>query len=123
MNEKKLSISDNLRFLREKKKLTQGKMATYLDISQQAYCNIEQNPEKTSLKNIQEIAKILGVNVSTIIMEDGQKTQLNIEQSGGSAILADYVSTTENMNGLVETLKSEIEFLRKALEYKIGVQK
>lgn len=120
MEEQIISLSENLRFLREKKKYTQGKMASYMDISQQAYCNIEQNPEKTSLKNIQEIAKILGVNVSTLIMEDGQKTQLNIEQSGGNAILADNVSTNDAMDKTIEALKDEIQFLRKNLERKLN---
>lgn len=119
MDEKKVNLSENLRFLREKKRYTQGRMAEFMDISQQAYCNIEQNPEKTSLKNIREIAKILGVNVCTLIMEDGQKTQLNIDQSGGNAILADNVSTSESTDKLVEVLKEEIAFLRKNLEQKL----
>lgn len=46
--------------------LTQREMAEKMQISRASYRNIEQNPEKTTIKQAKDIARITGIGVELI---------------------------------------------------------
>lgn len=63
--------------MRELRNFTQALIAEELNLSLGGYGKIERDEIDITVIKLKQIAKILGVNVSTLIMEDGQKTQLN----------------------------------------------
>src|SRR5690606_4978871 len=93
MVDKKLRISDNIRFIREKLGYSQEYVANKLDVSQQAYSHIEKNPEKATLIRLKEIAEILKINLATLINEDDTYVQQNFNQQGGNAASQIHLST------------------------------
>lgn len=60
----------SLRELRVRNNYTQAKMADLLGISRQRYNEIEKNPSKTSMSRMQQIAKILKVEIGDIFLTD-----------------------------------------------------
>ncbi len=113
----KISISNNIRLLRESMGYSQDYVALQLKITQQAYSAIEKNPEKATLQRIREIAAILQVPLVTLLGEDETVIQQNFNQAGGNAgtILKNIYTSSEVLDKLVAELKDEINFLRAAL--------
>lgn len=112
---KKINISDNIRLLRENLSLSQEYIAVKLGITQQAYSNIEKHPEKTSLRNLQLIAKIFNVSVSTLILEDEQFVQQNFNHHNCNIASQQHISETMAYEKLVAKLEDEVVFLRTIL--------
>lgn len=114
---KKISISNNIRLLRESMGYSQDYVALQLKITQQAYSAIEKNPEKATLQRLKEIAAILQVPLVTLLGEDEVVIQQNFNQAGGNAgtILKNIYTSSEVLDKLVAELKDEINFLRAAL--------
>lgn len=112
----KISISDNIRIIRENLGYSQDYIATKLDITQQAYSSIEKNPEKATLKRLKEIASILQVNFVTLLGEDETYIQQNFHQQGGNAATQMNIANSNNekeiYERLINELKDEIVFLR-----------
>jgi transcriptional regulator with XRE-family HTH domain len=112
----KISISDNIRILRENLGFSQDYIASQLEITQQAYSGIEKNPEKTSLKRLKDIAAVLQVSVVSLIGEDETFILNNFHQQGGSAINNfDYKPSNSERHiyeKLIQEQKEEIVFLR-----------
>lgn len=112
----KISISDNIRIIRENLGYSQDYIATKLDITQQAYSSIEKNPEKATLKRLKEIAAILQINFVTLLGEDETYIQHNFNQQGGNAATQMNVTTSNNEKDIfvrfINELKEEIVFLR-----------
>ncbi len=100
MTKKKIKVSDNIKMLRESLNYSQEFVAAKLEMSQQAYSLIENNPEKTSLKNLRAIARVLNVNISILILED---EQLNL-------------TSNDAYEKLISKLENEIVFLRNLIE-------
>lgn len=78
-------ISEKIRQLRFALGYSQEFVATKLKITQQAYSNIESNPQKVSLERLYQLAEILKVNICDLIGEDRNFNQTNINQHGGKA--------------------------------------
>jgi transcriptional regulator with XRE-family HTH domain len=114
---KKISISNNIRLLRESMGYSQDYVAMQLNITQQAYSAIEKKPEKATLQRLKEIASILQVPLVTLLGEDEVVIQQNFNQAGGNAgtILKNIYTNHEVLDRLVAELKDEITFLRSAL--------
>ncbi|MFM7769392.1 MAG: helix-turn-helix domain-containing protein [Bacteroidota bacterium] len=114
---KKISISNNIRLLRESMGYSQDYVAMQLNITQQAYSAIEKNPEKATLQRLKEITVILQVPLVTLLGEDEVVIQQNFNQAGGNAgtILKNIYTNHEVLDRLVAELKDEITFLRSAL--------
>jgi transcriptional regulator with XRE-family HTH domain len=113
---KSMSISTTLRNLREAKGYSQDYMSIQLDITQQAYSNIEKKPEKCSLERLREIARVLQVPLVTLIGLDDQYIQQNFHQAGGNAAtqmnISPPSSESEAFKLLIAELKQEVTFLR-----------
>lgn len=120
-----INISGIIRSVREEKQYSQGYMAQKLKITQQAYSNMEKNPEGVTLKRLREIAELLGVELITLLGIDNALVQQNFGQKGGNAatqMVNHY--TTQEQNDLYERmiaeLKEEIAYLRALVVKKQG---
>lgn len=113
---KKNSIADNIRLIRESLGYSQEYVADKLNLTQQAYSNIEKNPEKVTLKRLKELSIVLQVNLVTLIGEDDTYVQQNFHQQGGHAATQMNVTPShyekEIYERLISELKDEIIFLR-----------
>jgi transcriptional regulator with XRE-family HTH domain len=118
----KLSISENIRLIRESQGYSQDYIAIKLDITQQAYSVIEKNPERATLSRLKEIAAILQVPLVTLLGEDEINLQQNFHQSGGNAatIFKNISSGSEVYEKWIAELKEEVHFLRNIVSDKIN---
>ena len=114
-------VSTNIRSMREAKRFTQGYMAKKLHISQQAYSQIEKNPEMITIKRLLEIADLLDESPATILGIGNDFVQQNFGQKGGQAatqLVQNY--TTAEYNDIYERfisqLKEEVNYLRDELK-------
>ena len=117
---KQITISDNIRLLREYLGFSQEYVAQKLNITQQAYSHIEKNPENAPLKRLREIAQVLQVSLITLLGEEDTYILQNFNQSGGNAAtqmnVSDSTSEKEVYDKLIQTLKEEITFLRELVK-------
>ncbi len=123
-NEKELSLSINIRSIREGKRLTQLYMAQKLNVTQQAYSSMEKNPQRMTIKRFQQIAALLEIDVITLLGLEGipRQESLNINQ-GIMLSSNDLKQVSQNYNQsyetLLEQLKEEIENLRQRFDSKL----
>lgn len=110
----KLSISENIRLIRESQGYSQDYVAIKLDITQQAYSAIEKNPERATLIRLREIATVLQVPLVTLLGEDEIIIQQNFHQAGGNAatVFKNIANGTEVYEKWIHELKEEVHFLR-----------
>ena len=114
-------VGQKIRKLRELRNYTQEYMATQLDLSQKAYCNIETNQTKVSVERLAEIAKILAVDVISLMMFDEQQALKNVVYNNGdgySDFLINNGDTKENelLREMIRKQDVEISFLRSIIE-------
>jgi transcriptional regulator with XRE-family HTH domain len=122
-NNKKYERPSTIRVIRESNGLSQEYVASKLEITQQAYSNIEKNPENASIKRLKQISEVLSVPVTSLIGESESYIQQNFQQQGGQAATIIHVQGIpehERMlyERLIEELKSEIALLKSMLESK-----
>lgn len=122
-NNKKYERPSTIRVIRESNGLSQEYVASKLDITQQAYSNIEKHPENASIKRLKQISEVLSVPVTSLIGESESYIQQNFQQQGGQAATIIHVQgipEQERMlyERLIEELKSEIALLKSMLESK-----
>jgi len=107
---------DTIRLLREARGLSQKQMADKLGITQQAYSNLEKKPERDTLERLRQIAKILQVELITLLGEEDTYILQSFNQSGGNAAtqmnITPSASEREIYDKLIVSLKEEIAFLR-----------
>lgn len=115
MQKKGLTIADNIRRLRENLGFSQDYVASKLGVTQQTYSNIEKNPERTSLKNLRELAVVFNVSIGTIIMEDEQFIQQNFNHQHCNIASQLSISSSEIYEKLIKKMEDEINFLRESL--------
>ena len=112
-----------IRLIRESNGFSQEYVAAKLEITQQAYSNIEKNPENSSIKRLKQISEVLSVPVTSLIGETEHYIQQNFQQQGGQAATIIHVQgIPENERQLyeryIEQLKSEIQMLKSMLNQK-----
>jgi len=122
-NNKKYERPSTIRVIRESNGLSQEYVASKLEITQQAYSNIEKNPENASIKRLKQISEVLSVPITSLIGESESYIQQNCQQQGGQAATIIHVQGIpehERMlyERLIEELKSEIALLKSMLESK-----
>jgi transcriptional regulator with XRE-family HTH domain len=110
-----------IRLIREGNGLSQEYVASKLDISQQAYSNIEKTPENASVKRLRQLSQVFSVPVTSLIGESEQYIQQNFQQQGGQAATVIHVQgipehERQLYERLVDELKSEIQLLRSLLD-------
>ncbi len=120
---KYISVSDNIRMLREAVGYSQEYVAIQLGISQQAYSNIEKKPGNCSLDKLKRIASILQIPFVTLVNEDGGLVFQSFYQSGGKVATNMNVQPSENETSayerLVNELKQQNDYLKKIIDSKL----
>lgn len=111
------SITNRIKQLRTAMGYSQEFVALKLKITQQAYSNIEANPEKATLLRLKKLAELLHVDLFTLIGEEKSLIQTNLNQQGGQAatqmVFHQENSTEKNVyERYIEELKSQNEFLK-----------
>jgi len=119
--EREYPLASRIRIVRESKSYTQEYVANCLNISQQAYSNIEKNQENVTLKRLRELSSVLGVGLISLVGDEDSVVQQNFHQQGGNAGTILHVSgLSDNERNLYERyiadLKSEIDSLRNLLK-------
>lgn len=116
----KLSLSDNIKFLRESKGLKQEYVALKLEVTQQAYSKMEKNPESMTLKRLIDLSKILDVSLVTLLGEDNVFIQQNYNQSGGHAatqmVLKSATETIDIYERYIDDLKKQLTILEEIVK-------
>ena len=112
-----ISVSENIRLIREAKGYSQEYVANKLKVTQQAYSSMEKNPENMTLKRLKDLCSILDVNLVTLLGEDNVFVQQNYNQKGGHAatqMIFNKISEGEKelYERIVENYKEEISHLR-----------
>jgi transcriptional regulator with XRE-family HTH domain len=110
-----------VRLIRESNGFSQEYVASKLDISQQAYSNIEKNPDNASMKRLRQLSQVFSVPVTSLIGKTEQYIQQNFQQQGGQAATVIHVQgipehERQLYERLVDELKSEIQLLRSLLD-------
>lgn len=122
MRNNQIPVSDIIRVIRENLGYNQDYVATQLGITQQAYSNIEKNPDKATLGRLKEIAGILRVSLVTLLGEDEVYIQQNFQQQGGNAATQMNISPSANerevYERMISEMKEEIVFLREIAKNK-----
>jgi transcriptional regulator with XRE-family HTH domain len=110
-----------VRLIRESNRFSQEYVASKLDITQQAYSNIEKNPDNASVKRLRQLSQVFSVPVTSLISETKQYIQQNFQQQGGQAATVIHVQgipehERQLYERLIEELKSENQLLRSLLD-------
>ncbi len=100
-----MSIGSNIRSLREKKGLTQEKVADELDVSFQAVSSWERDEYKPDIDKLLKLAELFDVSLSALAEEKREvfKTKQTIYSWEH---MKTYVKTTARNNMMAETLKA-----------------
>ena len=111
------SITNRIKQLRTALGYSQEYIAAMLKITQQAYSNIESNPEKASLARLKKLAELLRVDLFTLIGEDKSLIQTNVNQKGGQAatqmVFHQENQTDKNVyERYIEELKNQNDYLK-----------
>ena len=119
----KISISDNIRLIREAKGYSQDYIAKKMKVTQQAYSSMEKQPDNMSLKRLKDLCKVLDVNLVTLLGEDNVYVQQNYNQQGGQASTKMTVNNSSEherdlYERMIKQLNEEISYL-KALPLKL----
>jgi transcriptional regulator with XRE-family HTH domain len=96
-----------LRFIRESLNLSQEYVAAKLNISQQAYSRMENNPENITMGRLKQLAKILSVPLQTLVGEGDFYIQQHLNQT------IPNVNSVMTVRGLAD---SEREIYEKRIE-------
>lgn len=111
-----LDLSNKIRLFREIKGLSQEAIATQLGISQQAYQKIENGTTRLDLERANLIAQELNLELDFLLNFNLANYWYNCTLSGNETnntnIPPELISAYERQ---IESLKNEIEFLRKLI--------
>jgi len=120
MKQNPLSAENKIKMVRESINLSQEYVASKLNISQQAYSQMEKNPDNITVGRMREISIVLGVPFNTLVGEDDLYIQQNYNQQGGNAGTVMYVQgMADNERKVYESriqdLKDQIELLHQMI--------
>lgn len=75
-----MKVNEKIRVFRENQHLTQEEMATKLSLSTNGYANIERGETKLTFERLEQIANILGLDVTELISY-GESNHINFSHS------------------------------------------
>lgn len=123
-----MKVNEKIRVFRENQHLTQEEMATKLSLSTNGYANIERGETKLTFERLEQIANILGLDVTELIsygeshtiMYHHSTNNLNIIGNSSDNILELEISKLQMMLGHKDELlvqkEREIEALKLLVE-------
>ena len=100
-----MCFGNNIRALREERKLTQENVAEALEVSFQAVSSWERDEYKPDVDNLLKLAKLFGVSVSTIVEKESTDFQTK-EVFFNWEHMKTYLKTTAKHHKLTDTLKA-----------------
>ena len=118
------NITGNIKRIRGQKGYSQKTMADELNMKQASYSRLESEESKLTIGRLQEIAKILDTDISTLL----DSSKINIQSQTNNEGSFGYVENLNNENKettkkLVQTLEEEIQHLKKEIEFLRSVVK
>ena len=106
------TIGTRIRKIREERGIKQEFIANEMGITQSSYGRIEKDDNRLTAVKLIKIAEILNVSVSVLF---GEKATNVIHENKGDNTQS-YIGTLVQNKEHIESLKDEIQFLRKLLE-------
>lgn len=114
-------IAQNIKYLREQKKMQGKELATILGVAQSSISHYESGRMNPSFDTVEKMCDLFGVNAHQLLMIDlasgaDDKAYRMVEEAGGEYLpkedvgLWDYrklVEEVEKLKSIVETLKTE----------------
>lgn len=107
------AIGNKIRLLREEKGLSQENLASALDITQSNYARLEKDDNRISVPRLIIIAKTLETTVTELV---GEKPNTVVNQNTQRDAFAYFQSTFQSDKEHIQTLKDEIEYLKKMVD-------
>lgn len=110
-----MDTGEKIRLLRRKRSMTQEDMATALDISQRAYSKIETGEVSLKLERLEEIARLLNVQLGELFSDNGYQSFENVKYSQiGSGKVVNQVNEKERelYEKIIARQQEEIEYLK-----------
>jgi len=107
------AIGNKIRILREEKGFSQENMASALDITQSNYARLEKDDNRISVPRLIIIAKTLETTVTELV---GEKPNTVVNQNTQRDAFAYFQSTFQSDKEHIQTLKDEIEYLKKMVD-------
>lgn len=125
-----MKANEKIRFFREQQNLTQEQMANQLGLSTNGYANLERGETRLNVERLEQIANVLGVDVTELMTNDEKNTimfyhststnNLNIIGRASEALLEAEIAKLQlivtHKDELLEQQKREIETLRLLIE-------
>lgn len=108
-------IGERIRRIREQKGFSQDNIAIELGITQPTYARLEKDDDRIGITRLISIAEILKTTVSELIDEKAEKV-INQQYSKNPQAYIDNIFQADKEH--IQTLKDEIDFLRKLLDQK-----
>ena len=109
------AVGIRIRKIREERGIKQEYIANEMGITQSSYGRIEKDDNRLTANKLIKIAEILNVSVSVLF---GEKATNVIHENKGDNAQAQIGTFVQNKEH-IESLKEEINFLRKILEDKM----
>jgi transcriptional regulator with XRE-family HTH domain len=107
------AIGNKIRILREEKGFSQENLASALDITQSNYARLEKDDNRISVPRLIIIAKTLETTVTELV---GEKPNTVVNQNTQRDAFAYFQSTFQSDKEHIQTLKDEIEYLKKMVD-------
>ena len=107
------AIGNKIRILREEKGFSQENLAAALDITQSNYARLEKDDNRISIPRLIIIAKTLETTVTELV---GEKPNTVVNQNTQRDAFAYFQSTFQSDKEHIQTLKDEIEYLKKMVD-------
>ncbi len=118
----KIKIGDNIKKFRELKNITREKMAADLQMSLSGYSKIERDEIDLSITRLQQIAQIIGVDISQILNFDSSQifnvSNTHLVQSIGAKAENMHFHTDDHKEKYIKILESEVQRLKKIAKEK-----
>ena len=107
------AIGNKIRLLREEKGFSQENLAAALDITQSNYARLEKDDNRISVPRLIVIARTLETTVTELV---GEKPNTVVNQNTQRDAFAYFQSTFQSDKDHIQTLKDEIEYLKKMVD-------
>lgn len=106
-------IGNKIRLLREEKGLSQENLAQVLDITQSNYARLEKDDNRISVPRLILIANTLETTVTELV---GEKANNVVNQNNNHEAITYLNATFQSDKEHIQTLKDEIEYLKKMVD-------
>ena len=111
-----MNFSENLKYLRNSKQLTQKELATYLGLSPNCVCEWEKSRSEPSISTIKKLADLFDVSTDYLL---GLEDDFGTRAASTAAPTGDVLSSEERQ--LIEQYRSLPEKLKKLVQEQLDV--